>query len=139
MSIITINVKLVRGLYAKGPWEATIALESSSTLEHLHAIIQQAVDFDNDHLYTFYVARTERSRDRIEYDEELFTRTLDSLFPLPKGRRLYYWFDFGDDWMFQISRTRHKPFEPGPGAEYPQLLSERGTRPDQYPSLDDEL
>ncbi len=48
--IWTLQLKLVRGLYAEGPWEATIALDAASTLEDLHHIIQRAVDFDNDHL-----------------------------------------------------------------------------------------
>lgn len=137
--IWTLQLKLVRGLYAEGPWEATIALDAASTLEDLHHIIQRAVDFDNDHLYEFYLARTDRSRDRIRFDEEddqLFTRTIESLFPLPKDKRLYYLFDYGDHWLFQIARTRTKPFEAESGIEYPRVMSEKGARPPQYPDWD---
>ncbi|MFZ0791056.1 MAG: hypothetical protein WAM94_15700 [Chromatiaceae bacterium] len=137
--IWTLQLKLVRGLYAEGPWEGTIALDAASTLEDLHFAIQRAVDFDNDHLYEFYVARTDRSRDRIRFDEEddaLFTRTIESLFPLPKDKRLYYLFDYGDHWLFQIARTRAKPFEAEPGVDYPRVISEKGAKPPQYPDRD---
>lgn len=39
----TLKVKLVFGLYAKGPWEATIEIASSATLVDLHLAIQGAV------------------------------------------------------------------------------------------------
>jgi len=102
-------------------------------------------DFDNDHLYGFFVARTPWSRDRVRYDEEdengeeddaLSTTTLESLFPLPKDRKLFYLFDYGDNWIFQISRTRNKPFVAEPGNQYPLLIGESGEKPPQYPEPD---
>ena len=66
--IWTLQIKLLSGRWAEKDWAATIALDASSTLEDLHHIIQQAVGFDNDHLYGFYVARTPWSRDRVRYD-----------------------------------------------------------------------
>jgi len=39
----TLNIKLVFGIYAKGPWAATIEIDSSATLEELHLAIQSAV------------------------------------------------------------------------------------------------
>jgi len=138
--IWTLQIKLLSGRWASEPWAATIALDASSTLADLHYIIQQAVDFDDDHLYGFFVARTAWSRDRVRYDDEdgwesdaLFTTTLERLFPLPKARKLFYLFDYGDNWIFQISRTRNKPFEAEPGVDYPCLISEIGEQPQQYP------
>jgi hypothetical protein len=138
--IWTLNIKLIQGLYAKGPWEAAVELDADCTLDELHHIIQQAVEFDDDHLYEFFVARTPRSRDRIRFDEEngeLYARTIASLFPLPPDRRLYYLFDYGDNWIFQVSRARAKPFVPEAEAEYPRLISERGDKPPQYPDWDE--
>lgn len=137
--IWTMNVKLVFGRFAADPWEAIIALDETSTLADLHHVIQRAVDFDEDHLFEFFIARTEHGRERTRFDEEddaLFTWTLASFFPLPKHRRLYYLFDYGDSWLFQISRTRAKPFEAEPGVGYPRLISEKGTKPPQYPEED---
>jgi hypothetical protein len=56
---------------------------------------------------------------------------------LPKGHKLYYHFDFGDDWVFEISRRQHGK-QGDRNAIYPQLLQEMGRRPIQYPSGDDE-
>ena len=143
--IWTLKITLQSGLWVDAPWTATVAVDASSTLEDLHHIIQQAVNFDDDHLYGFYVARTPRSRDRTYYDTEdedgwasdaLFTTTLESLFPLPKNRKLFYLFDYGDSWIFQISRARNKPFSAEPGVDYPRLISETGKKPVQYPALD---
>ena len=137
--IWTLTIKLVQGIYAEGPWQATIAIDAASTLEDLHHAIQWAVEFDDDHLYELYVARTPRSRDRIRYDDEnegLYTRTVESVFPLPKDRRLYYLFDYGDSWVFQVSRARAKPFEAEEGVAYPTLIAEKGEKPPQYPEED---
>jgi hypothetical protein len=142
------HIKLISGRWATADWSATVALDASSTLEDLHHTIQQAVDFDNDHLYGFLVARTPRSRDRVRYDIEdedgrasdaLFERTLSNLFPLPNGRKLFYLFDYGDSWVFQISRARAKPYPPEPGTQYPVLIAETGQKPEQYPDLDSDM
>jgi len=138
--IWTLKIKLVTGAFAREDWEGTIQIEANATLEDLHFAIQDAVDFENDHLYEFFIARTPYSRDKTRFDdenEELYTRTIESLFPLPKDRRVYYYFDYGDSWIFQVSRTRAKPFPPEPGVDYPQLMDEQGVRPDQYPDFDE--
>ena len=85
--IWTLKVTLVSGIYSTGQCVRVIEIESSATLEDLHLVIQQAVDFDDDHLYEFYYARTARSRERVRFDDEngeLFSRTLDTLFPFQK-------------------------------------------------------
>lgn len=137
--IWTLKVKLVFGLYAEGPWEATIEIASSATLVDLHLAIQGAVQFSDDHMYMFYVARTPRSRDRIDFDNEdgsLEQTTLAEIFPLAKGRKLFYWFDFGDDWKFSIERTRAAPQPAERGKRYPRVVAVRGDVPDQYPAWD---
>jgi hypothetical protein len=137
--IWTLQIKLLSGRWAEKDWAATIALDAASTLEDLHHLIQQAVDFDDDHLYGFFVARTPWSRDRVRYDDEddaVFTTTLEGLFPLPKDRKLFYRFDYGDNWIFEIARTRKKPYAAEPGIEYPCLISESGEKPPQYPEPD---
>ena len=64
--IWTLKIKLLFGLYAEDSWEGTLEIDGASTLDDLHNAIQRAVDFDNDHLYEFYISRTERSRDRMK-------------------------------------------------------------------------
>lgn len=122
-------------------WEGTLEIDSSSTLEDLHLAIQDAVEFENDHLYAFYIARTNRSTDRIWLDdenEEIYTRTLESLYPLPKNRKLFYLFDFGDSWTFQVTKSRKKPRPPEKGVNYPRLIGESGEKLHQYPDFEDD-
>jgi len=107
-----LKVELLFGTYAEGAWDGLIEIESSSTLEELHFAIIDAVNFENDHLYEFYVSRTERSRDRLRFDEEsgkIYNTTLESLYPLEKGRKLYYLFDYGDHWLFRVTKSRKNP------------------------------
>jgi hypothetical protein len=134
--IWTLNVELLFGTYAKEGWNGLIEIESSATLEDLHFAIIDAVNFENDHLYEFYVSRTERSRNRLRFDEEsgkIYNTTLESLYPLEKGRKLYYLFDYGDHWLFKITKSRKSPQEPKIDIKYPRLLSETGKAPVQYP------
>lgn len=134
--IWTLKVSLLAGMYATSECVRIMEIDSSATLENLHLAIQKAVDFDNDHLYAFYIARTARSREKIRYDrdDECLERImLADLFPLPKNRKLYYYFDYGASWIFEVSRTRKAPFAPVSGVEYPIVIDKIGKNPKQYP------
>lgn len=138
--IITLKTTLLRGMYCEGDWTANIELDESSTLEDLHHAIQEAVDFDNDHHYCFFLSRTDRSRSREYFDDEnelIFTKTLNDLFPLPAKQCLFYLFDWGDEWVFKISPSRKRPHEPVKRVKYPRVESESGIKPVQYSGDED--
>jgi hypothetical protein len=138
--IWTLKVTLCGGIYSTGKCVRVIEIDSAATLEDLHLAIQDAVDFDNDHLYEFYYARTERSHDRVRFDDgngELFSRTVASMFPPPKDRKLFYLFDYGDSWRFRVEKARTAPHEPLVGVKYPRLVESTGDNPEQYPDADD--
>lgn len=135
-----IETELLFGLYAEDGWQVSIEIDSATTLEDLHYIIQEAVEFDNDHMYEFYISRTERSRDRVRFDDEngqIYNSTLESLYPLEKGKKLYYMFDYGDSWLFKITKSRKNPQEPIKGINYPRVVNEVGKKPEQYPEWED--
>lgn len=135
--IWTLRTKLLR---CEDEWSADIEIDSASTLDELHYAIQKAVDFDNDHLYAFYLARNDRSRDREFFDDDngrIFSTTLNDLFPLPPKKSLFYLFDFGDEWVFKITKTRKPPHDPQEGVVYPRVVGEVGTKPVQYPGYDE--
>ena len=137
--ILALEIKLFQ-YDNENNWKVTVEVDSMSTLEDLHYLIQYAVDFDNDHLYEFYISKTERSRDRIRFDDEnekIYSTTLESLYPLEKGKKLYYMFDYGDSWLFIITKSRKKPQEVLNGVEYPRIINEEGNKPDQYPEWED--
>ncbi len=137
-----LKIELLLDMYIRDEeeWIRIIEIDCSTTLEELHYIIQDLVDFDDDHLYEFYIARTARSRDRIRFDDEngeVFDLSLEDLFPLEKARKLFYLFDYGDHWLFSISKTRHKPKQPEKGGKYPRLIEKIGKNPEQYPHWED--
>lgn len=129
-SVMTLEVKL--GTY----WKVELECLDSFSLYELHDAIQDAVGFDDDHLYEFYVARGERNRNRIEYPD--MNICLSEIFPLPPKNHLHYLFDYGDCWMFRIGRTRKKIKDPENGVEYPVVIKETGEKPIQYESFDDD-
>ncbi|MFZ4539235.1 IS1096 element passenger TnpR family protein [Propionivibrio sp.] len=138
--ILTLKVTLLSGSYANGPWEGMIEIDSSSTLDELHLAIQKAVNFDNDHMYEFYISRTARSGNRVRFDDEngeVFSTAIEDLYPLPDKKSLYYFFDFGDNWLFKITKSRKRDQEPCQGIEYPRLVLETGVKPDQYPDWEE--
>ncbi len=142
--IWTLTVKCIMGMYQKHKCARVIEIDSEASLLDLHYAIQDAVDFDNDHLFEFFGGRNWRNRKVVfeeDYDAEaLFDTyasvTLEKVYPLPKGCKLIYHFDFGDDWYFGVSKSRKKPREPEAGVEYPRVVESVGPNPEQYPESD---
>jgi len=138
--IWVLKIELLFGTYAENEWEANLEIDSTSTLEKLHFSIQGAVKFDNDHLYEFYISRTERSHDRVILDDEnggIYNTTLESLYPLEKRKKLYYMFDYGDHWLFSVTKSRKKAQQAKQGIKYPRIINETGSKPEQYPSWEE--
>jgi hypothetical protein len=63
---------------------------------------------------------------------------LKETWPLPEGMKPFYLFDFGDNWLFQITKTRRKEKEPERGVQYPRMVEAKGENPEQYPDWDEE-
>jgi hypothetical protein len=134
--IWTLKITLLKGVHAEEPWECTLAIDSSTTLEGLHLAILHTLNFENDHPYEFYTAKTLESLKRVRYEktnQQNSTLNLNEILPLLRGHKLFYLFDFSDHWLFQISKTRHKTHENKAHLTYPNLVHERGIKPVQYP------
>ncbi len=139
--IIALEIKLLGGANFDDDWKGTIEIEASDTLEDLHYAIQKAVQFDNDHMYRFYISRTPLSRKRILFDDEegnVLEQTVGDLFPIPDKMSLFYYFDFGDDWRFKISKSRKSVTGPLKNVTYPRLVAEVGKKPEQYADWDED-
>ena len=120
-------------------WQRTIEIPANASLHDLHCTIQDMAGFDDDnHMYTFYVGRNWRQRGAelaepaapvgdSDYEEI----PLNKVYPLVNKSRLYYWFDFGDDWIFEI-RSRRGTKVRNTRAKYPRVIEERGRNPRQY-------
>lgn len=138
--IYTIKIKLPEPMEGNH-WECVMEVDGDTNLEDLHLIIQDAVEFDNDHMYEFYIAKTDRARERqnFECDEQsICNTTIESFIQMAQGKKMFYLFDYGDSWVFQISKTRKKPFEPVSNTTYPNILSQSDFKPEQYPDWDEE-
>jgi hypothetical protein len=106
----------------------------------IHGLIQNTIRFDRDHPFEFFAGRNPRHRgamfdDDAESEDDFGTNedlTLDQVFPLGKNLKLYYHFDFGDDWYFEIRRMRGNPKPPEPGIRYPRVVKAAGRNPRQY-------
>jgi len=122
----------------KNFWEAIIEAPDILSLFDLHLFVQQIVDFDNDHLFDFYAGRNDQNRKVIfsghsgspndggDY-ESIF---LKDIYPL-KGLKLYYRFDYGDNWIFEIRKDRKK-VKPDQEKRYPRIVSDNGIKLKQY-------
>lgn len=133
--IETLKIKLLDGMHAYHEWECDLEIPIDFNLEDLHLAILDAVGFDNDHLYEFrigpsYYSKTAHS---ILCDDEAIEETLATLLLQVKGKKLFYMFDYGDSWLFQINKSRKKPFQAKPNVRYPRVAAESGKKPKQYP------
>jgi hypothetical protein len=116
----------------------TIAMPATSTLDDLHLLIQKAFAFDNDHLYGFYLNPKNLYNGEQYFDprtEEGWAdgypaaeTTLASL-NLYEGQHFLYVFDFGDNWEFWITMTRHLPDE---STKKARVVDQIGKAPKQY-------
>ena len=140
--IITLKIELWRGHHSTDfqEWNRVIELEEDTTLEDLHLIIQELIDFDNDHLYEFFVANNYRSREKIRYDDEnglVYEQTIGDLYPLKNHKKIFYMFDYGESWLFRIIKRNSKSKKKEPSVKYPVLVEGQGENPEQYPSYEE--
>lgn len=133
--IETIQIHLVSGMDPNAQWQCVLEIADDVSLDNLHDTIQQAVRFDNDHLYEFAIGNSFNSKTAQRYfcdSAEFATLTVAQLLANAKGKKLFYIFDYGDYWIFQIKRSRKQPFEAIKRVRYPRLVAQNGKRPKQY-------
>ncbi len=144
--IYTLSIECVCGAYLDDQFLRIVEVSSDMTLGELHLFILDLAKFGDDHLSTFYIANTSRGKkiwftDTGDWEEEndaMWNIQLNKIFPLGPHKKLYYWFDFGDDWIFEIRKKSEKKFSSHP-VKYPRLIHKEGPEPIQYPNWDDSL
>jgi len=148
-TIYTLSIECVWGAYLKDRFLRIVEVPTDMTLGEMHFLMQDLTGFDDDHMSTFYAANTLRGKkvwltDSGEWEEghdavdggPLWDIPLHNVFPLPKHKKLYYWFDFGDDWKFEI-RKKGKDGTPVSGVKYPRVIHKEGPKPEQYPTFEE--
>lgn len=131
----------------------SIAVGADQTLADLHDGLQAAFDWDDDHLYTFWLDGKFWSRDGTEYVHPVglefnpfegwglptakprgkSAAVRLSRLRLTKGQRIAYLFDFGDEWRVHLTLRQIVAAD---GAPYPRILESVGEAPPQYPDYD---
>ncbi|MBI4581756.1 MAG: hypothetical protein HY718_18815 [Planctomycetes bacterium] len=142
--ILTLRVECVFGLHLENQCIRVIEIDEQMSLYDLHDAIQDAVGFDRDHPFAFFVANSASPFARRRWltdaegwdDQENYFRNtrLSDVYPLNR-KHLYYLFDFGDDWTFEIRRGR-RANPPEDRVRYPRVVSRTGPNPQQYPNID---
>ena len=130
MEIYTLNISFPYD-ENETPWSKTIEVKEDFSLQNLHIYIQKIIEFDNDHLYEFYVGKNPRNK---TYSVPNKTK-LNEIYPLT-GQKIYYLFDFGDSWLFQFKKSRKKKTANNQ-LNYPVLIESFGVNPEQYPEYED--
>lgn len=84
------------------------------TLDRLHDVIQIVMGWTDSHLHSFtigkkrYTERPECSRDGVEEGRHRLVNLIKK-----NGRTFDYWYDFGDDWMHEITVENSRYQFPG--------------------------
>lgn len=118
------------------PFSCTIELRSEQTLDDLHYAIQKAFQWDDDHLYSFfmngqhfdpqYSFASPEEDDRPPWTDEAVIGELG----LVIGHKFVYYFDYGDGHEFEIEVVDiRSQAEPG---QYPRVIESQGKPPEQY-------
>jgi len=111
-----------------------IKLSYKHSLDDLHLSIQKAFDFDNDHLYAFFMDGKRYSRNAYNspwgnegpYANEAILGNLDWY----TGQKILYYFDYGDSWEFAVQLlTIH---EDEPPIAKATIIEIKGKAPSQY-------
>ncbi len=115
-----------------------ILIREDQTFEDLHAVIFEAFNREDEHLYCFDVGGTRIfSHDYGVEDDELdAAKTKLKNMDFEVGDGFDYLFDFGDEWWHDIELLEITPVESD--VEYPLILSTHGEIPAQYENDEEE-
>jgi Plasmid pRiA4b ORF-3-like protein len=152
--IYTFRVRILGGYYA--PSGATevwreIEVAANQTLADLGNAIPLAFDFDDPHLWAFFLSGKpwDRATEYALHSEADLgggplpraagrVQIREVPFPGATGKKEFlFLFDYGDEWHFGV-KLRRVTEQVEPGAQYPRLVARQGEAPPQYPDPDEE-
>jgi len=139
------KIKFKDGIYTfkvsldKGTW-SKIQISAHCTLHDLHNLIQEAFEFDNDHMYSFFMDGKPWSKNSFKcpYEDEGISADEVEIgeLDLSEKESFIYIFDYGDEWRFNIEvfDVQNEVIEEFQG----EIIESKGKLPQQYPDFDDE-
>ncbi len=123
-----ISVSLGTGCYRH------IKISSNATLDCFAQAVLDAFEFDNDHLYAFFLNNKRWDNgdayysDNADSADRLATHYKLKQVGLTAGKKFLYLFDFGDDWTFNCKVLRILEEE----TKKPEVIRSKGEAPEQY-------
>ncbi|WP_243292957.1 plasmid pRiA4b ORF-3 family protein [Bacillus sp. FJAT-47783] len=108
-------------------------LSSLHTLLDLHNMIQRTFEFNDDHLYSFFMDGVAWSRNSISSPDDdsgpyVHEVTIGEL-RLKVNQRFLYLFDYGSEWHFTVELIH---IQDGDELKEPKISGQKGEAPDQY-------
>ena len=134
--VYTLSIDYVGGGYPGEKFQRIIEVPCDMSLSSLHVLIQYMTGFNDEKIHDFYVASSIRGR-KIWFKrggewkadgESAFAEPIDRVFISKTKRKLYYSFEVGDNWIFEIGRKGEKE-APLCDKNYPRIVHARGMRP----------
>ena len=115
-----------------------IELRREDTLQDLHRAIQRATDFDDDHLYSFYLSGRAWDTETEYAPREAghSTRTRIGDVPLRLKQHFLYLFDYGDEHTFDVQLIEAS--DTVAATQTPRVIEQHGTMPPQYGDWDED-
>ncbi|GAA4058985.1 plasmid pRiA4b ORF-3 family protein [Amphibacillus indicireducens] len=118
----------------------TVVLSGDNTMDDLHHIIIKAYQFDDDHLYSFFMDGQKWSEDSIvsplDYSSQsIATEVMIGSVGMHVGQQFMYLYDYGDEWTFNVTVMGIEEGETKPIKPY--ISAEKGKAPEQYYYYDD--
>lgn len=127
-------------MYETDTWRK-LKLSGICTMDDLHHNILLAYDFEDDHLYSFFMDNKKWSNNCIASPNDDFghadaSKVHIDRYGFVQGQQFLYVFDYGAEWTFRV--TVEEIDEQETGGFTPQLVDEKGQSPKQYFYEDDE-
>ncbi len=126
----------------------TVAVSSFRSLYHLAEAIIKSVGFKLDHCFAFYGDPAAHPTSKQAEIYELFVDIgeapsaphakgvknvlISAAFPVV-GKKMFFMFDYGDDWRFSVELKEVRAILPG--QKLPVVLQSKGKAPKQYPPV----
>lgn len=134
--VYTLSIDYVGGGYPGEKFQRVIEVPCDMTLSSLHKLIEHVTGFNDEKIHDFYIASSIRGKkiwfkrggEWMNDGQAAFATSIDQIFISGTKRKLYYSFEFGDNWIFEIGR-KGDIVAPIFDKNYPRIVHSRGLRP----------
>jgi hypothetical protein len=130
-------MECVRGAYLEDDFLRVIEVSSDMQIVELHQLIRDLIGFTDEQLHDCFIATRLRgkktrfmpSQSHPESTPEAdMSITVAEIYAAGSRRRLFYSFNFGDNWIFEVKKVTAAP-KRNPETQYPRIIQEEGTQP----------